>query len=82
MKDAQWQLAENLSFRYAQMENNQWPKSHTINETTDTAFAVKHKPQGTKKLHQEYFQKSIYIELQGGSQIMLCSEQFKQQGDH
>ena len=51
MKDAQWHLAQNLSFCYAMMENNEWPKNHTRSEVTDTAFAMKHNPQGTKKSH-------------------------------
>ena len=51
MKDAQWHLAQNLSFCYPVTENNLWPKNQTRNETTDIAFAVKHNPQGIKKLH-------------------------------
>ena len=33
--------AQNLSFRYAMMGKNQWPKNHTSTEATGTAFAVK-----------------------------------------
>ena len=65
MKDAQWHLAQNLSFRYV-TGKNWWPKNHTRSEVTGTAFAVKHNPQGTNKSHQEYSQKTIYTELQGG----------------
>ena len=51
MKDAKGHLAQNLSFRYPVTENNQQPKKHTRTEATDTAFAAKHNPQGTNKLH-------------------------------
>ena len=79
MKDAYWHLAQNLGF-YAMTENNQWPKNYTRTEATDTAFD---KEQGTNKSYQEYSQKAIYREQQGGSQFLLRRDgKFRPQGDH
>ena len=51
MKDSQWHLAQNLSFRYALTENSLWPKNRTRIKATGTAFAGKHNTEGTNNSH-------------------------------